>query len=122
MIQRAYDDPYGITKRFNLNLLVRLNTELGANFRVDNFDHYATYIPDTGEVKSYLISLTDQDVYIGALNRSIRFNQWEHIHTEVSMKYDQRMIERLAAASGLQITRQYLDCKQYFSDVVFVKP
>jgi uncharacterized SAM-dependent methyltransferase len=121
MIQRAYDDAYGITKRFNMNLLVRLNNELDANFLLDQFDHYATYLPETGAAKSYLISLRDQDVYVGAMNRTIHFNRWEYINTELSIKYDQAMIEGLAKTSGLEIEHQYMDGKHYFSNVVYVK-
>jgi L-histidine Nalpha-methyltransferase len=121
MIQRAYDDEYGITKRFNMNLLLRLNKELDANFMLDQFNHYASYNPDTGEARSYLVSLRDQDVYIDALNKTIHFNRWEHIHTEVSIKYDQNMINNLASESGLEIAHQYFDGKHYFSDVVFIK-
>lgn len=121
MIQRAYDDAQGITKSFNLNLLVRLNRELGANFMLDQFSHYPTYHPETGEAKSYLISLRQQDVYLEALQKTIRFKRWEQIHTEVSIKYDQQMINQLAAVSGLAVEHQYYDCKHYFSDVVFAK-
>lgn len=122
MIRRAYDDAAGITKRFNMNLLSRLNRELNANFMLDQFDHYATYDPETGEAKSYLVSLREQDVYIDALNRSVHFARWEHIHTEVSLKYDQDMIKDLASTAGLQIAQQYWDGKHHFTDVVFVKP
>ncbi len=121
MIQRAYDDAQGITKSFNLNLLVRLNRELGANFMLDQFSHYPTYNPETGEARSYLISLRQQDVYFEALQKNVHFKRWEHIHTEVSIKYDQQMIEQLAKASTLTIEHQYYDCKHYFSDVVFTK-
>lgn len=121
MIQRAYDDTQGITKSFNLNLLVRLNRELGANFMLDQFSHYPTYNPETGEAKSYLISLRQQDVYFEALQKTVHFKSWEHIHTEVSIKYDQQMIAYLAEVSGLAIEHQYYDCKHYFSDVVFTK-
>jgi uncharacterized SAM-dependent methyltransferase len=121
MIRRAYDDAAGITKRFNINLLSRLNNELGANFMLDQFDHYATYDPETGEAKSYLVSLREQDVYVEALDRNVHFTRWEHLHTEVSLKYDQSMIDALAEASGLQISQQYWDGKHHFSDVVFIK-
>ncbi len=121
VIRRAYDDATGITKRFNMNLLSRLNRELGATFMLDQFDHYATYDPETGEAKSYLVSLREQDVYVDALNRSIHFGRWEYIHTEVSLKYDQRMLEELADASGLQIAKQYFDGKHNFTNVIFVK-
>lgn len=119
MIQHAYDDAQGITKSFNINLLARLNRELGANFMLDQFSHYPTYNPETGEAKSYLVSLRQQDVYFEALQKTVRFKRWEHIHTEVSIKYDQQMIVRLAEVSGLTIEHQYYDCKHYFSDVVF---
>ncbi len=121
MIQRAYDDAHGITKRFNINLLVRLNGLLGANFMLDQFDHYPTYNPETGEAQSYLVSLKKQDVYIEALDKTVHFKRWEIIHTEVSTKFDQTMIEQLASCSGLEILHQYFDCKHYFSDVIFVK-
>ncbi|WP_276372204.1 L-histidine N(alpha)-methyltransferase [Chryseolinea sp. H1M3-3] len=122
VIRRAYDDATGITKRFNMNLLSRLNRELGANFMLDQFDHYATYDPETGEAKSYLVSLREQDVYVDALNRNIHFARWEYIHTEVSLKYDQPMLEELAEISGLQIIKQYWDGKHNFTNVIFVKP
>ncbi|GCC50289.1 L-histidine N(alpha)-methyltransferase [Chryseotalea sanaruensis] len=121
MIQRAYDDSQGITKSFNINLLARLNRELGANFMLDQFSHYPTYNPETGEAKSYLVSLRQQDVYFEALQKTVRFKRWEHIHTEVSIKYDQQMIEQLAKVSGLTIEHQYYDCKHYFSDLVLMK-
>lgn len=121
MIQRAYDDAQGITKSFNLNLLIRLNRELGGNFMLDQFSHYPTYNPETGEAKSYLVSLRQQDVYFEALQKTVRFKRWEHIHTEVSIKYDQQMIEQLAEVSCLTIEYQYYDCKHYFSDVLLIK-
>lgn len=121
MIRLAYDDVAGITKRFNMNLLARLNRELGATFMLDQFDHYATYDPETGEAKSYLVSLREQNVFVEALHQHVHFRRWEHIHVEVSLKYDQSMIEALAKASGLQIAHQYWDGKHYFTDVIFVK-
>lgn len=121
LIQRAYDDAQGITKNFNLNILVRLNKELGANFMLDQFSHYPVYHPETGEASSYLISLRAQEVYFEVLNKTIQFNRWEQIHTEVSIKYNQQMIEQLAKVSNLSIEHQYYDCKHYFSDVVLTK-
>ena len=57
----AYNDKEGITKRFNLNLLERINRELNADFDLSKFEHYPTYDPETGACKSYLVSLEDQD-------------------------------------------------------------
>ncbi len=121
LVQAAYDDPHGITRDFNLNLLVRLNRELGADFQVDQFTHYPYYDPETGITKSYLVSMNDQDVHIEALHKTIHFNRWEIIHTEVSQKYDVAMIEKLAARTGLEITAYYYDRKYYFTDVLFRK-
>ncbi len=121
MIQRAYDDPHGITRNFNMNLLLRLNRELGANFSLDQFSHYPHYDLETGTAKSYLVSLKQQDVFIEALQESIHFNRWETIHTEISQKYDTTMIERFAQQAGLLIDQYLYDCKHYFCDVLFKK-
>lgn len=121
MILSAYDDPHGITRDFNMNLLVRLNRELGANFQLDQFSHYPFYDPETGTTKSYLISLCEQDVYLEACDRSVHLHRWEIIHTEVSQKYDAGMIEALANDAGLVIHKTFYDCKHYFCDVLFRK-
>ncbi len=122
LIKNAYDDPAGVTKRFNMNLLIRLNHELGANFKLENFNHFPTYDPHTGEAKSFLISRVDQQVYIEALNKTVSLNQWETIHTEVSIKYDQKMIADLADAAGFIVEHQYTDPNEWFTDVLFRKP
>ncbi|MFT5053712.1 MAG: L-histidine N-alpha-methyltransferase, partial [Oceanospirillaceae bacterium] len=70
LIRNAYQDPAGITKRFNMNLLSRINRELGGNFNLDQFDYYSFYNPDTGDVRSYLVSLEDQEVKIDATGKS----------------------------------------------------
>lgn len=121
LIQRAYDDPHGITRDFNLNLLVRLNRELGARFQPDQFKHYAYYNPETGMTKSYLVSQRDQDIFLEAFETHVHFSRWEVIHTEISQKYDQNMIRKLASQSGLEIIDQYYDCKHYFSNVLMKK-
>jgi L-histidine N-alpha-methyltransferase len=121
LIQKAYDDPHGITRSFNMNLLVRLNRELGAQFRLDQFSHYPFYNPETGLTKSYLVSLRDQDVFFEAFDRAVHFDRWEVIHTEVSQKYDKQMIEDLAKNAGLEIRETFYDCKHYFCDTLMVK-
>ncbi len=121
LIQAAYDDPHGITRDFNLNLLVRLNRELGAQFQLDQFHHYPYYDPETGMTKSYLVSLKNQDVYFEACDKVVHFNRWEIIHTEVSQKYDMPMIDELASRAGLEVVDAFFDCKHYFCDVLFKK-
>jgi uncharacterized SAM-dependent methyltransferase len=64
VIRRAYDDREGLTREFNLNLLNRINRELEADFRIDQFDHYCSYDPGTGAAKSYLVCLSDMTVHL----------------------------------------------------------
>lgn len=116
VILRAYDDPEGITKSFNLNLLERINRELGGHFDIMKFDFYCTYSPESEEVRSYLVSKVEQDVRIDALDRSIHFDQWETIHTEISRKFDINRIPELAQRNGFEHCANDFDCKHYFVD------
>jgi len=77
VIQKAYDDPHGITKSFNINLLQRINRKLGANIALDQFDFYSHYNPENGEVKSYLYSLVKQHVYSSVLDTTFTFEKDE---------------------------------------------
>lgn len=118
VIEEAYDDPRGLTAQFNLNILSRLNRELGAEFDLDKFGHFPCYDPVFGTMKSFLISLKHQVVYIEAFDKAIPFDLWEPVHTEVSQKYDMAMIEKLMALSGLQITEVFYDSNVWFCDVL----
>lgn len=118
IIQEAYDDPRGLTAKFNLNLLHRLNKELNANFDIDQFSHYPYYDPETGAMKSFLISMKDQYVFIPAIGKSIHFGLWEAVQTEISQKYDLYMIEKIMTLAGLRIHHVFSDCDGYFADVV----
>ncbi|HOO08794.1 MAG TPA: L-histidine N(alpha)-methyltransferase [Cyclobacteriaceae bacterium] len=119
LILSAYDDPQGITRRFNLNLLERINREFDGEFDVEQFSHYPYYDPETGVAKSFLVSRQGQEVWIGAIGKSIHFEEWEAIHTEVSQKYDLKMVHSLASRSGLEIVDVIYDKQKYFADVVF---
>ena len=118
IIQKAYDDPHGITASFNINILNRINNELEANFNPDNFRHYAYYNPENGIVSSKLYSTKDQTVYIKKLEKSYHFNQWEFIHTEISRKFDIPSIEKLAESTGFSIVDHIYDRKKYFTDTI----
>lgn len=118
-IKEAYDDPYSITKQFNLNLLHRINRELDGNFVVSNFDYYTTYCPNSGEVKSYLVSLNNQKVQIGALEKTYTFRSGETIQTEISKKYDKEEIAMLADEAGFTVVKNFFDCKEYFVDTLW---
>lgn len=116
IIRKAYNDSRGVTARFNLNILHRINTELGGQFDPGSFSFYPDYNPLTGEVKSYLISKEEQAVYIQRLDKSFHFKQWEPIHTECSNKFDQVMIQKLAMHSGFEKEADFYDSRQYFVD------
>ncbi len=114
----AYNDKEGITKRFNLNLLERINRELNGDFDLQQFDHYATYDPETGACKSYLVSLNDQTVHIG--DEVIRFVKDEYIYMEISQKFTIKQTEQMAREAGFTPVRELFDSKQWFMDAVWV--
>ncbi len=116
VISKAYDDAQNITAAFNLNLLARINRELGADFDLNKFSHYAVYQPLECAARSFLISRQSQTVEIKALNKSFEFVAWEAIFMEISQKYNLEMIEDLARASGFQTARNFFDSQNYFVD------
>lgn len=120
-IHNAYYDKHGITKRFNLNLLLRINREFDGNFKIDDFDFYCYYSPMTGEVNSYIVSLKKQTVYLKKLNKYFDFDYNELIWTELSKKYDLQEIEKLAEDSNLKVEKHFLDCKHFFTDSLLIK-
>lgn len=121
IIHNAYYDKHGITKRFNLNLLLRINSELDADFKVDDFDFYCHYNPISGDVKSYIVSLKKQSVVIKALNKTIDFDYNELIWTELSKKYSIEDISSLAERLHFKLRANFLDCKHYFMDSLWEK-
>lgn len=121
IIQNAYYDKYGITKRFNLNLLLRINREFEADFKIDDFDFYCYYNPTNGEVKSYIVSLRKQTVYLKAIDKSFDFDYNELIWTELSKKYDLNELKELAENTGFKVEKHFLDCKHYFTDTLLIK-
>lgn len=116
VIVQAYDDPRGVTAAFNLNLLRRINRELGADFDLDKFSHYAQYRPVECAARSFLISREQQTVHIAALDRSFSFDQWEPIFMEISQKYTRAMIEDLATESGFVIETDFFDEENFYTD------
>jgi dimethylhistidine N-methyltransferase len=114
-LERAYDDSQGVTAEFNLNLLTRINGELGGEFETRYFRHRAIWKPDPGRVESHLVSLRAQRVRVDALGRSFDFAAGESIHTENSYKYSQAEIEWLARGSGMRCERQWLDADRRYS-------
>lgn len=122
VVRDAYDDRLGITRRFNLNLLARINRELEADFDLYQFDFYCHYDPENGEVKSYLVSLIDQEVEIKKIGKFFHFKKDELIWSELSKKYKLGEIEQLGKKAGLNFEKHFIDSKVYFSDSLFSKP
>lgn len=116
-ILSAYNDSEGVTKEFNLNLLDRINNEIGADFDRNNFQHYPYYNPQTGECCSYLISKIDQVVSVGG--EPIYFKAWEAILMEVSKKYDPLQLDQLATACGFETAHFFTDENKWFANVVW---
>ena len=112
----AYDDKEKVTARFNLNLLNRLNRELGANFNLEDFSHYAAYHPIEGAARSFLMSRKKQIVFIESLGESFEFRAWEPIFMEISQKYNLEMISELAEDCGFQVEENFFDGRRYFVD------
>lgn len=112
IIERAYNDPLGVTAAFNLNILRRLN-ETGASFDLDNFRHHAPYVQSEGRIEMRLVSEVNQRVRVG--NADITLQAGEHIVTEHSHKYDLAQFEDMAQAAGFRLTRQWSDEQSWFS-------
>jgi dimethylhistidine N-methyltransferase len=106
-IEAAYNDRLGVTAEFNLNLLRRINGELGADFDLDQFLHRARYNCELGRVEMYLVSRRAQQVTVG--NESIAFEAGEAICTEHSHKYSVDEFAALAATAGLTLRREWID-------------
>jgi L-histidine N-alpha-methyltransferase len=117
-ILAAYNDSEGITKRFNLNLLERINRELNADFDISQFDHYAMYDPESGACKSYLVSLEDQLVTIG--KETIRFIKDEYIYMEISQKFTIMQTDQMAENTGFKPIDRFFDSKKWFVDTVWM--
>lgn len=115
----AYNDRTGVTRAFNLNLLQRINRELGADFDVTRFDHYPTYDPAGGACKSFLISREPQTVHIGTIRVTLERN--EPIWTELSQKYSPLEIQELALRTDFRTVNELYDCRRWFVDAFWEK-
>jgi L-histidine N-alpha-methyltransferase len=120
-ILNAYNDAGGITAAFNLNLLHRLNRELGADFNVAAFKHWETYNPVTGETKSYIVSCKKQRVQLEKLEMEVSFEAWEAIEVELSLKYSVHDIEAMAHNAYFEVVEHFYDKKRYFVDSLWQK-
>jgi dimethylhistidine N-methyltransferase len=114
----AYSDSAGITKAFNLNLLTRINKELDGNFNIDTFSHLAQYSEDDGIALSYLVSTVEQKVTLNASEKIFHFAKGEKIHTEISRKYNDEIINNILQDTDFQIKNKLTDSKDYFANYI----
>ncbi|MCA1630869.1 MAG: L-histidine N(alpha)-methyltransferase [Acidobacteria bacterium] len=120
ILEAAYDDPLGVTAAFNLNLLARINRELGADFDPRNFRHVARYDESAGRVEMYVESKRAQTVRVRALGLEVGFAAGERVHTENSHKYDAAQLSDLARGAGFVAARAWRDEANLFSSNLLV--
>lgn len=119
IFELAYDDPQGVTATFNLNLLDRLNRELGASFNLSHFTHQAFYNEELGRVEMHIKSRIDQLVKV---NQTVfRFRKGETIHTENSYKYSVEEFCELASKAKFEIKKYWKDNNNLFCVYYFEK-
>jgi dimethylhistidine N-methyltransferase len=121
ILENAYDDSQGITAKFNLNVLSRINDELDADFILNNFKHVAKYNEKDQRIEMYLQSLVNQSVIISKANLSFILKQGELIHTEHSHKYTIPQIQELMKITGFEIKQNWLDVNQHYSLILASK-
>jgi len=119
---RAYDDPTGVTAAFNLNLLGRINRELGGDFCLARFRHEASWNPKRSRVEMHLRSLEAQRVRIAAFDLEIAFRAEETIWTESSYKFEAGEIPALAARAGWHTVSQWIDYDWGFAETLLAVP
>ena len=116
----AYDDPAGVTAAFNLNILGRINRELGANFDLGSFRHEARWNTVERRVEMHLCSLRKQAVEIPAAGLRVILNQGETIWTESSHKYKAEEVLEMAADTGFRCEGQWIDAEWPFAQNLLV--
>jgi dimethylhistidine N-methyltransferase len=113
ILDLAYDDPPGVTAAFNLNLLARINRELGGDFDLDRFRHHAFYNVRRGRIEMHLVSRERQTVHVG--DAAVAFSAGESVRTEYSYKYSPADFRAAAARAGLRVGRVWTDERGWFS-------
>jgi dimethylhistidine N-methyltransferase len=112
-LERAYNDALGVTARFNLNLLTRINRSFGAGIRQDKFQHHAFYNEKFGRIEMHLVSLVEQKIQLNGA--TFFFQEGEHIVTEHSYKYSLDEFAKLAKRSGWAVKGLWTDAANLFS-------
>lgn len=118
LLHAAYNDDAGYTAAFNLNVLGVLNRELGADFALDGFAHYAHFNPHESRIEMHLVALAEQRVHFRGLAAALDFAEGDHILTEISRKFSRSELEASLVAAGFVVTRHYEAPQPRFSLVL----
>ena len=121
ILHQAYNDSQGITAQFNLNVLSRINSELGGNFDTSKFVHHVVYNENQNKIEMFLRSLEKQTIEIPRADLILEIDEDELIHTENSHKYTISQIRQMFMATGYQIKEIWYDDKRYYSLVLLSK-
>ena len=119
ILNAAYNDAAGITAKFNLNILHRINKELGGEFDLHLFKHHAFYNRHKRRIEMHLISTCKQHVYIREIDKTFDFEEGESIHTESSYKYTLKQIDNLAKGCNLKVKKHFTDKNRWFDLAMF---
>ena len=122
VVLAAYNDGGGLTAAFNLNLLQRINRELGADFQLDCWRHWETYDPASGAARSFLVPIEPQRVTLGKAKRSFNFPAWTAIQVEISQKYHLSEIDHMAREAGYECVEHFTDRRMWFTDSLWKVP
>jgi dimethylhistidine N-methyltransferase len=118
IVEPAYNDALGVTAAFNLNLLARINRELGGHFDLSKFQHRAFFNEAESRIEMHLVSRESQVVPIDGLSMEVRFDSGETIHTENSYKYSDADLQALAREGGFVIEQMWTDSQRWFADLL----
>jgi dimethylhistidine N-methyltransferase len=119
ILNAAYNDFAGITAKFNLNILARINRELGGEFDPCLFKHHGFYNKEKRRIEMHLVSTCKQQVHIKEIDKTFDFEEGESIHTENSYKHTIRQIDALAKTSNLKVRKHFTDRNRWFDVALF---
>ncbi|MFO7954953.1 L-histidine N(alpha)-methyltransferase [Thioalkalivibrio sp.] len=115
VLESAYNDEAGVTAAFNLNLLAVLNTELGADFDLEGFEHRAPFVEAQSRIEMHLVSRRDQVVHVSEPEARLQIAEGEVIRTEISRKFSRDAVDRLLAVAGLEHEAEWSAPEDWYS-------
>ena len=121
ILDKAYNDKKGLTAKFNLNILSRINRELDGEFKLSSFEHKSFYNIHKHRIEMHLESKLDQEVRVGAIKKTFHFKKGETIHTENSYKYSQNNLNELVKNAGLEMIQSFTDRKKQYTLILLKK-